>query len=186
MNAGAVWPQIGLAVLLSISGAAGHALLLPLLGPADAARLLLLGLGSGYLLALLLGSGRSAGQLLFGAGWLVLAAGLLAFDPPLSLWLLGMLLSIWLLRCLLRHPRPLAALLDATLCGAAALAALATLQSNHSLWLALWVFFLLQALHVFIPAPGRADAAPAEQRFDAARRAAEAALLRMAEPRRQS
>jgi hypothetical protein len=181
MNARGFWPEVGIALLLSIAGAAGYLVLQPLFGVAGASRLLLLGVASGYLLALLWRHAGGPGRVLAVAAWMAASLALLLFDPPLVVWLLTGVGGIWLLRGLLRRRRPLALLFDATLCAGATLAALATLQHSRSLLLALWVFFLLQALNVFIDRRGSGDAdraSPAQQ-FDAARRTAEAALRRL-------
>jgi hypothetical protein len=178
MNAPRFWRHAGIALLISIAGAVGHSLLWPVLGASDAARLLLLGAGSAYLLATMLDNG-GPGRLVFAAGWIGVAMVLLLMNPPLLFWLLAALAAIWLQRCLLRHRGPLAAAIDAALCATSAMAAIWTLQYSRNLWLALWVFFLLQALHMFLPGAAAVASGATGQRFDAARRAAEAALRRI-------
>jgi hypothetical protein len=109
--------------------------------------------------------------------------GLIVLDPTLVAWVFAQTFALWLLRSCYFHARPLAALCDAALCaGAIAAAAFGALHSR-SLFLALWAYFLVQALFVLIPeAPGSSPAATASDpasRFDQAERTAEAALRRL-------
>src|SRR5262249_44593702 len=101
----------------------------------------------------------------------------------LLLWLLAQAFAIWLLRCWCRYTSPAAALADGALGLFAIAAASVTALHSHSVFLAFWSFFLVQALFVLIPEtlqPRIAATDPDdEDRFDQAHRSAEAALRRL-------
>jgi hypothetical protein len=177
------WREAGVALVLSIIGAVGYHALAMLMGSASALRLAIVGIGFAYAVLLQRGLGARIGRLLAIAIWLALDAVLIVLDPPLVLWLLAHTFAIWLLRCWCRYGSPFAALADGALNLFAASAAVVAAMHSHSVFLAFWNFFLVQALFVLIPQslrPRIGAAIPAdEDRFDQAQRSAEAALRRL-------
>lgn len=175
---GRFWSEVAIAGLLSAAAAILYPMLRWPFGSADALRLALLLAASGYVIArVLLARGRS-GRLLASAAWLALAGALLVFNPTLLAWLLLPTLYLWLLRALLCHGRPLSALVDAGLSALALGGALLAATHTHSLFLALWCYFLVQGLHVLLP-QATPEPGPSIDPFEAATRQAEAALRRL-------
>lgn len=178
------WREAGVALALSIIGAVAYHALATVSATSVALRLVIAGLGILYAVLLLRGMRAHAGRLVAIAGWLALDVALFAFDSPLLLWLLAQVFAIWLLRCWCCYASLFAALADAALGLFALAAALVAAAYSHSVFLALWSFWLVQALFVLIPDALRphVHAAPAddEDRFSQAQRTAEAALRRLA------
>ncbi|GMU44208.1 MAG: hypothetical protein IT479_06275 [Xanthomonadales bacterium] len=180
MNAIPFWRGVLLALLLSIVGAVLHAVAAPWIGSALSLRLSLLLVATLYVFALLASAPGRSGRVLAALAWCVLAGALLLAWPRLSVWLLAATLWFWLLRSLLRYQSLLPATFDALLGGFALAAAVATAMHTHSLFLALWCYFLVQAFNSWLPhsAAVAAVSAPAHD-FDTAFRNAEAALRRL-------
>ena len=93
---------------------------------------------------------------------------------------------IWLVRSLYFYASVVSALTDLGLSGLALAAAVWAVTHTGSLFLAIWCFFLVQALFVAIPhalsgkaAPGIQPAADRDDRFERAHRAAEAAVRKL-------
>jgi hypothetical protein len=176
------WREVGVALALSIVGAIAYPALAVFVGSTASLRLIIAGLGIVYAVLLMRGVQARAGRVFAIAAWLALDVALFVFDPPLLLWLLAQSFAIWLLRCWCCYGSLLAALADGALCLFALAAAVAGAAHSHSLFLALWSFFLAQALFVLIPdalRPRSAAANESRHRFDQAHRSAEAALRRL-------
>ncbi len=168
-----------LGLLLSAAGGVLFTMLAPLLGTDNALRGVLALVALACLLYLLAVSRERAGRVLTPLLWLLGVALLWTMQPPLGLYALAHVGGLWLIRSLYHHPGPLAALLDLGLTGLAFAAALWATAQTGSLFLALWCFFLVQALFVLIPPafPRATDPTDAQQdRFRQASRTAEAAL----------
>lgn len=172
---------IGAAFGLSIGGAAVLAALTPWLGAGFALRFVVAVLGFAYVLYAIAASGERVGRFAALVCWLVAACGLWLVGLPLAGYVLAHVGLVWLVRSLYYYSGLLPALADlgVSLLGAAFGAWAA--QRSGSAWLALWCFFLVQALHVLIPrsltqspAMGAGDDA-----FARAQRAAEAAVRRL-------
>lgn len=165
------------AVLASV-GATALSLLLP---RGDVAQVLCVGLGLGYGLYLLARSGERPGRVVLVVAWV--AVSLLVGAAFGGLWpqLLTQLTLVWLTRVLYFHAAPTAALLDLGLILLGWASALWALERTGSLFLAVWMFLLLQALFPMIA--GRPDRAcpepPDPHPFESAERAAERALRRL-------
>lgn len=183
MNRPSFWREVGVALALSIVGAIACPAIAAFIGSAAALRLVVAGAGTVYAVLLLRSLHPRAGRLLAIAAWLALDIALFVFDPPLLLWLMAQTFAIWLLRCWCCYGSLVAALVDGALGLFALAAATAGAAHSHSLFLALWSFFLVQALFVLIPdtlRPRIAASAPEDEvRFDQAHRSAEAALRRL-------
>ncbi len=181
MNAALFGRGVAVAILLSLAGAVLFAVFAPLLGGALALRGVLLLVAAGCLVDLLLRASGQAGRLLASSGALLIAAALIVVDPPLWTWWLLPAGYLWLLRSLSPGARPLRALVDAVLTVVGIASALACLRHTGSVGLALWCWLLLQALATGLSsAAGRT--APTDDRFERARRDAEAALRHLQQP----
>lgn len=151
--------------------------------PADSAlRLVVAGLGIGYLLYLLGRSAERVGRVTILSLWLTLSALLWLLVPPLPLYLAAHLAMGWAGRSLYFHQSLLGALADLGLTGLGLIAALGAYLHTGSLLLSLWSLFLVQALFVFIPSrASRLDDSldGNEDGFRRAHQAAQAAVHRL-------
>lgn len=111
-------------------------------------------LASCYALYLVKRSKRNTGKLLSGTAFLACTA--LAFLFPLSLMVfIGiLLLPVWILRSFYHRRRVLDSVMDLGLLAIGVFGAVVAAVATHSVFVTLWTFFIVQALHVFIPAFG--------------------------------
>lgn len=178
------WHEVGVALALSIAGALAWSALGWILSPAVALRWVIAVLGIVYAVLQLRGLDARVGRLMATGIWLALDVALFAFNPPLLEWLLAQAAAIWMLRCWACHGSFFAAMADGVLGLFAVAGSVAVVHATHSVFLALWTFFLIQALFVFIPdslrSTPRTSAPDNEDRFAQAQRSAEAALQRLA------
>ena len=150
-------------------------------------------LGLAYLAYLLAISPSRRGRVVLGLGSAVILLGAWIVSP-ISVGVGALAVGlIWLVRSVLFYAGILPALWDGGLCTLSAVCALGTAVSTHRLWLAVWVFFLLQALFVYIPKQfargrygpssgrGQAESASQSEAFTRAHRAAEEVLQAMAQ-----
>jgi hypothetical protein len=173
---------VAVALAASLSGSILYSALVWAGAGGQALRLVIAGLGVAYCGYLLRRSRRRVGRITTAAAWLAAAGALWLLDPPATLYVLGHVALLWLVRSLYFHDGMLAALADLGLLGLGLAAAVWATTESGSLFLSLWSFFLVQALFSAIPAAGRPDAAPdaaGEEPFERAHRAAEAALRRL-------
>lgn len=175
---------VGLGLLFALCGAAVFAALAPFFAAGAILRLIVAVLAFAYVVYLLGSSRQRVGRFATVVVWFV-AAGLLWYlAPPLPLYLIAHVGLIWLARTLYFHESSVPALMDAGLSGLALAAAVWAAVSAGSVFLALWCFFLVQALFVAIPArirrpgPG-AGTDSAADRFERSHRMAEAALRKL-------
>jgi hypothetical protein len=168
-------------LLLSAAGAVAFVVLAPLLGTLATAHGVIVGLALACLLLTLHDSAARVGRVVSFSAWLVLVAALYLFDPPVTIWLLAQVGALWLVRCLYRYDALRFAAGDALLTLFALACAMAAWSHAHSVFLALWTFFLVQALTALMPGPAaEVPGEPADDaRFDQAFCTAEAALRRM-------
>ena len=177
------------ALATSASGAALVAAFAPLLGTDAALRAAVAVVAAGYVMYLLAKSSERVGRATTAVVWLALSACAWLAGVPLAAFVLLQVAMLWLVRSLYFYSGVLPALLDLALTAlGVALAAWAAARSG-SPFLALWCFFLVQALTVLVPsaiapcgaAERGAPASPgAGDAFERARRAAEGALRRLA------
>jgi len=173
-------------LIAAVGASIAHTVLRLALPRGESLALVIAGVGLGYCLYLLARSPERAGRLVMVALWI--AATLLAWGLAPGPWTQLMVQSglVWLLRSLYHQPTPLAAVLDAGLIVIGLAAAVWAGLHTGSLLLALWCLFLVQALFVGIRdlvgvrAGSRRGADGPPDPFDLARRAAEAALSRLA------
>jgi hypothetical protein len=178
---------IGAAVLLSVSGAAVLAVLTPFVGTASALRFVIALLGFAYVLYVQSRSGERVGRITTIVLWLLAAAATWLAGVPLVGYVLIHAGLLWLVRSLYFYSGVLPALLDLCLTALGLAFAVWAAGRSGSPLLALWCFFLVQALHVCVPAAiaggAAARASDEEQAFNRAHRAAEAAVRRMSATR---
>lgn len=175
-------------VVALVAGITSSAVLTVLPGPFGlewTVRALIAGLGFGYVLYLLRRSRERTGRVVSLALWLSLAGlGWILVEDPLS-YLMMHLALVWLIRVLYHQPGPLAALLDLALNLAALTAGLWAFMHADSVFLAVWSFFLVQALFPSIPvisnrrASGNPDDPHPVDPFQRAYRSAEAAVRKL-------
>lgn len=177
------WSAVAAAALLWATSIVLPLVLYPLLGPAAAIKVMVSALGLGYLIFLLRKSRVRVGRVTACLLWFAASAASWWLAPSFGLYLVTHVCLLWLLRSLYFHRSLLAALADGALCVAATAGAHATLMNTGSPSMAVWVFFLLQALFVAIPDRRRSAAACGKRQpddaFDDARRRAEAALQQL-------
>lgn len=182
MNRLGFWQGVAAAAVLAVAGGGVTALLLPILGAAGMARLLVPALSLAYLLFLLPKSRVRSGRLTVFAAWAVVSVAAWWLVASFALYLFLHVGFLWLARSLYFHRGIFASLADGALAAGGSLAALLTLQQTGSVLLSIWAFFLLQALFAVIPerlrSGGReqSESPATTDSFEDARRRAEAAL----------
>lgn len=181
----------GVALVASLAGGALYAGLSAVYAPAGALRIVVALGGLAYVVYLIGRAEARVGRIVAIAGWLVAACALWLLAPPFGGYVLAHAGLVWLVRSLWFHASLLAALADLGLVAVGIGAAAWSARRADSVALALWCFFLVQALFASLPALGAARArdggpevvrAPDEDRFRRAERAAEAALSRLRSP----
>ena len=142
---------VAAAVALAVGASVFVAVSAPLIGFGATLQLLIPILAFTYLLYFFGRSEQRTGRLTTIVLWMGLAGVAWFASLPLSLYLLLHAAAIWLVRSLYRYSGFIPAVLDLGLSLASvAMAVWAALHSG-SVWLAVWSFFLTQALHVAIP-----------------------------------
>ena len=171
---------VGIALIAALLGEVLFVALTQLLGSYTALQMVIAIASFSYTLYLLRSSGERLGRLVTLAAWLLVTVATAWFSPHLVVYLLMHTMMLWLVRALYFHSSLLTALADLGLNALAVAAALwATLQSG-SLALALWCYFLVQALFVMIPTTLAATrTTAAADPFEQARAAAQAALRKL-------
>ena len=168
---------------LGIAASAFVAALLPFVGTATVARIVVPALSLAYLLYLLPKSGERTGRVTTLTLWTAMTLAAWWFVSSFALYLLIHAASLWLIRSLYFYSGVIPAALDFGLSGLSAVFAFGTLARTGSVFLAVWGFFLVQALFVAIPASLRRRPAPppaeAADSFERSRREAEAALKQL-------
>jgi hypothetical protein len=174
---------VAAAFVLAAAGAASFAALTTVLTSDVAIRATSTVLGGAYLLYLLSRSEERTGRVVTIAVWLTGAVATGVFATSLPLFFVCHVVMIWLVRTLYFHGSFTTALLDLGVAALALAAAIWAARTSGSLFLAIWCFFLVQALFVVIPANTNAQAQAGgfdDQPFKRAHRSAGAALRRLA------
>ena len=178
--------ELGVALALS-SVAAALGLTLMLIFPAGTALRILIALCAlAYLLYRLGMAGEKTGRITAIVLWGVATAAVSWLGLPLGAYLATQAAMLWLVRSLYGYSSLVAAGEDLALTALGLAFAVWAVVRTDSLFLATWCFFLIEALHVFIPASGYrqsgvdAPAAATDDAFANAHRAAQAALTRLA------
>jgi len=176
---------VGIALLAALLGEVLFVALSPLLGSLTALHMVIASASFGYIVYLLRSSGERLGRLTTLAAWLLGTVATAWIGPPLLLYLLAHVGMIWLVRALYHYSSLLPAVADLGLNALAVAAVVWSTAQSGSLPLALWCFFLVQALFVLIPqrlgpVPVDAPAASVEaDRFEQARQTAQVALRKL-------
>jgi hypothetical protein len=171
-----------IAAVLAVAAGATFAGLTVSLTQSLAVRIVVTLLAGSYALYLLCQSNERTGRIVTVAAWCVSATLIGAFVPTLTLFLIAHTCLIWLVRTLYFHESTITALFDLGLSALALASGIWALRNSHSLSLATWSFFLVQALFVMLPnaMPRTTRSDDGNQAFQRAQRSAEAALRRLA------
>ncbi len=190
MGKTSLWHGILAACLLS---AFSVPLMLGLQGFGGSSTVFIVVLGTGYLAYLLAVSPSRRGRFVLGLGSAAILIGACVVSPAAVVTGTLAVGLIWLVRSVLFYAGILPALWDGVLCALSVVCAFGTAVSTNSLWLTVWVFFLLQALFIYIPQRfarsqhgpsgqrGQAESSSQGDAFARAHRVAEAALQAMAQ-----
>ena len=175
---------VAVAAVFAAAGAALFAAASGWLAPRIALRAIVCLLGGAYTLYLLARSDERSGRIVTVAAWVVGASFSCALANSLGLFLIGHATMLWLVRALYHQRSTVGALADLGLTALALAAAVAAMRNTGSMFLAIWCFFLVEALFPVLPngavqARGTADPSP----FERAERSAKAALQRLASHR---
>ena len=176
---------VAAAFMLAAAGAAVFAALTAVLTSDVAIRATSTLLAGAYVLYLLSRSEERTGRIVTIVVWLSGAVATSVFAASLPLFFVCHVVAIWLVRTLYFHGSLTTALLDLGVAGLALAAAIWAARTSGSLFLAIWCFFLVQALFVVIPegtnARAQSDGGFDDQPFKRAHRSAGAALRRLAD-----
>ena len=174
------------ALVFALVGGAAFAGLTTVFSTFAVLELVVTGLAGSYVGYLLGRSEDRSGNVAAFVFWLISAFAAWLLAPNLAVLLCVHVVMIWLVRSLYFHGGVLTALADLGLSALALGSAVWAAQQTGSMFMAVWCFFLVQALFVVIPISfaepaGRSDGQP--DKFSRAYRAAEAAVRRMATQR---
>lgn len=171
------------AAVLGFFASAIVATLTPFVGLDPVVRLVIPAMALAYLLYLFSRSEERLGRVTALAFWAILAVVTWWLAPPLPLYLLVHVGSIWLIRSLYFYSGVLPALLDLGISALSITATVWAISRSGSVFLATWCFFLVQALFVAIP-PAIKKRNPkavidSNETFDHAKRNADRALRQL-------
>ncbi len=173
------------AAALGVAASVVAAALAPLIGLHAVVRVLIPVLGLAYLLYLFSRSEERTGRITAIGAWLAIAAMSWWLAPPMHFYLAIHAGAVWLLRSLYFYSGVVPSLLDLGLSVFAVAVTAWAASHSGSLFLATWSFFLVQALFVAIPPVirgrpcARRPAALQNEKFETARRQADAALRQL-------
>lgn len=174
-----------IAAVFAFFASAVIATLTPFFGFYSVVRLVIPALGLAYLMYLMSRAEARVGRVTTLSLWTALAAATWWVAPPFPLYLLIHVAAIWLVRSLYFYAGIVPALLDLALNALSLSATVWAITRSGSVFLAIWTFFLVQALFVGIPPtmqhkPGPARGNTADHaNFQQARRQADAALRQL-------
>ena len=169
---------VGVALVASVVGGIAYAVLPPLFGWDSPMRALIAGLGLAYIVYLLNRSRARVGKVTVASFWLAGAVALWLLHPPFTVYLLLHAGAVWFVRSLYFHDGLIPSVLDLALTGFGLVAAGWAAIETGSMFLALWCFFLCQALFSGIPRIQRPKHGKqaADAPFERAYRAGQSAL----------
>ena len=155
--------------------------LLALVAPGTVLRMTIALVALAYVIYLLAESASRSGRVTTLAAWVVMAVSCWMLALPLPIYVLVHALAAWLVRVLNFYRSALTALADLGLVAVGFAAAIWAYSRTGSVFLATWTLFLTQAAFIVIPPMiGRGNKPGAEDRFEVARRQADAALRTIA------
>jgi hypothetical protein len=171
------------ALTIAVATGAAFSTLSPLMGSGTALRLIIPVMGLAYLICLFRRSAESTGRITTAALWFVVSAITWLTAPPIAVYVLIHAGLLWLVRSLYFYSSAFPALLDLGLSALSVSAAAWAMTRSGSLFLAIWCFFLVQAVFVAIPQrlgmPEHRDTDGTDSAFEHARRRADAALRQL-------
>ena len=173
------------AAVLGFFASALVATLTPFIGLGAVIRLVIPTLGLAYLLYLFSRSKERLGRVTTLTLWGALAAVTWWVAPPLPLYMLIHVGSIWLVRSLYFYSGVMPALMDLGISAFSVSATVWAISRSGSVFLATWCFFLVQALFVAIPPAiksaqkSRRNTEIENENFEQARRQADHALRQL-------
>ena len=129
-----------------------------------------------YALYLLKRSNRSAGKPTAVIAFISFALLLNSFSLPLAIVAGVLMPAVWVLRCFFYRQGVIDSVLDLGLSAAALIAAIAAATATQSIFITVWTFFIVQALHVSIPLLGEGRPTNPAQQFECAYTSAETAI----------
>jgi hypothetical protein len=174
-----------IAAIFGFFASALVATLTPFFGFDSVVRLIIPALGLAYLLYLISRSEARVGYVTTLSLWSVLAAVSWWAAPPLPLYLLIHVAAVWLVRSLYFYSGIVPALMDLGLSALSISASVWAMTRSGSVFLAIWTFFLVQALFVAIPPAVKGKTQPEHntavenENFRRAGRRADAALRQL-------
>jgi hypothetical protein len=151
MKPATFWEGIAIALIASVVGSIGFFALSFLFSNGLSLRLLTSALTLAYILYLFSRSQEKVGRVSALLIWLVLSTALWLLHPAIGLFLLPHVASIWLIRSLYFYNSLISSLADLGLNALSMASAFWAYFHTGSLFMAIWRFFLMQALFVFIP-----------------------------------
>jgi hypothetical protein len=175
----------GAAAILALLGSIAVTALAPIVGFSMLYKILVPALGLAYVLYILSRSNERVGRVTTLTLWAAMAITVWLFEPPMGLYLLAHVAALWLIRSLYFYSSALSALMDLGLNVLAVATAYWAAMHTGSVFLAIWCFFLVQALFVAIPvsltrqARHGVGAQPDTENFERARLRAEAAIRQL-------
>jgi len=178
---------VGVALVLALIGGAAFAALGAVFASGPVLQFIVTCLAGTYVAYLLRHSTERSGRFATFVLWLVGAFTGWLLAPNLAVLLCAHAILIWLVRTLYYHEGVLTSLADLGLSCLSLASMVWAAQQSGSLFLAVWCFFLVQALFVAIPTSFSASDAPGGDResdaFYRAYHAAESAVRRIATQR---
>lgn len=173
------------AAVLALLASIATTVLTPIVSAVVLYKLLVPALSLAYIVYFLARSPEKVGRVTTLALWTAVSAGAWIVAPPLSLYIALHVGAVWLIRSIYAYSSIVSALLDLGLNAAAVSSMYWAAVHSGSIFLAIWCFFLVQALFVTIPpevirqASGKAATDPEIEQFERARRRADAALRQL-------
>ena len=177
---------VAVALAASVLGSVLHTALTSIFTSDWVLRMLIAGIGCGYVVYLLSRSRERVGRTVTLVAWTLLAVALWLIKPSLTTYVVTHVVLIWFVRAAYFYSSVVPTLIDLGLTGLSLAAAVWAGHLTGSVFLITWCFFLVQALFVCIPnrIPRLAERGAADgegvQRFERAYQAAESALRRLA------
>ena len=173
------------AAVLALLASIATTVLTPILSAVVLYKLLVPTLSLAYIVYFLSRNPEKVGRVTALALWMAAATGAWIMEPPLSLYIALHVGAVWLIRSIYAYSSIFSALMDLGLNVAAVSGMYWAAVHSGSIFLAIWCFFLVQALFVTIP-PSVARQASREagedqdiEQFERARRRADAALRQL-------
>ena len=173
------------AAVLALLASIATTVLTPILSAVVLYKLLVPTLSLAYIVYFLSRNPEKVGRVTALALWMAAATGAWIMETPLSLYIALHVGAVWLIRSIYAYSSIFSALMDLGLNVTAVASMYWAAMHSGSIFLAIWCFFLVQALFVTIP-PSVARQASREagedqdiEQFERARRRADAALRQL-------